>query len=75
MAVASVIVEVENGVGEAVLNSLARIDNASVYGVKDNQIVMVIEADDMHVVEETIKEIYAIEKVIGVYPVYAGDYE
>ncbi len=75
MAVASVIVEFENGAGEAVLNSLAGINNVSVYGIKDNQIVTVIDGDDMWIVEETIKRIYAIEKVIGVYPVYAGDYE
>lgn len=75
MAVASVIVEVEADAGEAVLNSLARIDNVCVYGIKENQIVTVIEGDNIHTVGETIKGIYAIEKVIGVYPVYAGGYE
>ncbi|MDI6728213.1 MAG: chaperone NapD [Thermodesulfovibrionales bacterium] len=75
MAVASVIVEFENGTGEAVLNSLARINNVSVYGVKDNQIVTVIESDDIKSVEDTIKALYAVDKVIGVYPVFAGDYE
>ncbi len=73
--VASVIVEIENGTGEAVLNSLARMDNISVYGVKDNQIVTVIEGSDMKIVKDNIKNIYALEGVIGVYPVFAGDYE
>ncbi len=75
MAVASVIVEFENGSGEAVLDSLARINNVSVYGIKDNQIVTVIEGEDMQVIDNTIKGLYTIDKIIGVYPVYAGDYE
>ncbi|BCB95911.1 hypothetical protein JZK55_08330 [Dissulfurispira thermophila] len=75
MAVASVIVEVEEGGGEAVLNSLASIDNISVYGIKDNKIVTVIEGESMQVIDNTIKELYSIERILGVYPVYAGDYE
>jgi nitrate reductase NapAB chaperone NapD len=75
MAVASGIVEFENGSGEAVLSSLAKMDNVSVYGVRDNQIVTVIEGDHMQIVDDTIKGIYAITGIIGVYPVYAGDYE
>lgn len=75
MAVASVIVEFENGNSEAVLNSLAKINNVSVYGIKDNQVVAVLEGEDMHVIDSTIKRLYSIDKIIGVYPVYAGDYE
>lgn len=75
MAVASVIVEAEEGSSEAVLNSLAGINNVSVYGVKDNQIVSVIEGDDIKSVEDTIKVLYTIDKIIGVYPVFAGEYE
>lgn len=75
MAVASLIVEFEDGSGETVLNSLARISNISVYGIKDNQIVAVIEGEDMQVIDNTIRQLYGIANVIGVYPVYAGDYE
>ena len=75
MAVASVIVEIEGDFSEAVLSSLAKIHNASVYGIKENQIVTVIEGDTPHTIEETIKQLYSLEGVIGVYPVFAGDYE
>ncbi len=75
MPVASVIVEVEEGAGGAVLNSLAEINNVSVYGIKNNQIVTVIEGNDIKTVEDTIKVLYGVDKVIGVYPVFAGDYE
>jgi nitrate reductase NapAB chaperone NapD len=34
--------------------------------------VTVIEGCDMSGIQDTIKKIYGIENVIGVYPVYAG---
>lgn len=72
MPFSSAVVEFRSDNGEAVLNSLALIDNVSVYGIKDNQIVTVIEDRDMRGIQETIKKIYGIENVVGVYPVYAG---
>ncbi|MEW6116072.1 MAG: chaperone NapD [Nitrospirota bacterium] len=75
MAVASVVIEIQEGMSEAVLHRLADLDRVSVYGVKDNQIVAVIDGDDLSIVEDTIKELYVLEDVVGVYPVFAGDYE
>jgi len=75
MAVVSVIVDFENGSGEAVLNSLAAIADISVYGVKDNQIVAVIEGKDMEAVTNTINVLYATKNVLGAYPVFACGYE
>jgi nitrate reductase NapAB chaperone NapD len=72
VTISSAVVEIRNGAGEAVLGSLARIENVSVYGIKDNQIVMVIENMDMSGIQDTIEKIYGIENVVGVYPVYAG---
>ncbi len=74
MAVVSVVVEVEDGTAETVLNSLAFISQISVYGVKDNQIVAVVEDDDdLLSVNRRIECIFGIDKVTGVYPVYAED--
>lgn len=73
MPVASVIVEVEEGTGEAVLNSLSKIDNVSVYGIKDNQIVTVIEGNELEELEDTIRILYSLNNVIGVFPVFSGD--
>lgn len=75
MPVASVIVETENGAGETVLTSLARMTNVNVYGVKENQIVTVVEGDSAEAVNESVSMLAAIDKVIGVYPVFAGMYE
>jgi nitrate reductase NapAB chaperone NapD len=75
MPIASAIVEVREGSGEAVSRSLALIDNVSIFGVKGNKIVAVIEDTGMPGMEETIRRIYTIEHVVGVYPVYAGGYD
>ena len=72
MVISSAVVEVINGSSETVVNSLAGIDNVSVFGLKDNQIVAVIEDGDIWGIQDTIKKIYGIESVVGVYPVYAG---
>ncbi len=75
MPIASMIVEIEDGAGESVLSSLARMPRISVYGLKENQIVTVVEGDTAQVLDESVKLVSAIEKVIGVYPVFAGEYE
>lgn len=75
MPVVSVIVDIENNSGEAVLHSLAVIGNVSVFGVKDNQIVAVIEGKDMTAIQNTIKILYSIKNVLGAYPVFACGYE
>lgn len=75
MPVVSVIVEIENGSGEAVLHSLAVIGNISVYGIKDNQIVAVIEGRDMKAIQNTIKILYSTKNILGAYPVFACGYE
>jgi nitrate reductase NapAB chaperone NapD len=69
------IVEIREGCSEAVMSSLAAISNLSVYGIKDNQVITVVEGDSTATVEETMKVLLGIENVTGVYPVYAGDFE
>lgn len=75
MPIVSIIVDIENNSGEAVLHSLAVIGNVSVFGVKDNQIVAVIEGKDMTAIQNTIKILYSIKNVLGAYPVFACGYE
>jgi nitrate reductase NapAB chaperone NapD len=75
MPVVSVIVDIENNSSEAVLHSLAVIGNVSVFGVKDNQIVVVIEGKDMKAIQNTIKILYSTKNIIGAYPVFACGYE
>lgn len=75
MPVTSVVIEVSDGESENVLGSLARVSHVSVYGVKENQIVTVIEGESGEDVETTVKTIQTLDGVVGVYPVYSGEYE
>ncbi len=75
MPVSGVVVEIEEGTSEAVFHSLAQIDSISVFGVKDTQIVVVIEADAIGIIEERVKEMSAITHVTGVYPVFSAEDE
>ncbi len=72
MPVSSAIVEIEESAGEAVLNSLSSMDAVTVYGLKENKIVVVIDADSMGVIEESTKKIMSMEGVTGVFPVYSS---
>jgi len=72
MPIASAVVEIQEGLGEAVLGSLALMPEVSVYGVKENQIVVVMDGDSMGVIEQSIRKMQILEGVTGVYPVYSS---
>jgi nitrate reductase NapAB chaperone NapD len=73
-ATASLVVEIEDGTCEAVLGSLAVIKNVSVYGIKDNRIIVVIEGEDINAVEETVRRIYPGGRITGVHYAFTGIY-
>ncbi len=73
MPIASAVVEIQNGTSEAVLAGLARIPRVSVYGMKENQIVTVIEGATINEVDAMVKEISTLDGVIGIYPVFVGE--
>lgn len=75
MPVTSVVVEVAPHTGEDLLGRLAHVPRVNVFGMKDQQIVTVIEGDTARDVEDVVKQIQELDGVIGVYPVYSGDYE
>jgi len=75
MAIASVVVATEAGAVEAVLAELSRLPDTEVHGSKENQIVTVIEAASVAALTEGMQRLAAVERVIGVYPVYAGQEE
>lgn len=74
MAISSVIVAIEDGAIERVLPRLGAVSGVSVFGVKDNQIVTVIEAQTLGAVNGIIKELSELERVVGIYPVYTRDH-
>jgi len=75
MPVTSVVIEVQDGVSEDILGRLALLSNVNVYGMKENQIVTVIEGESAVEVDDTVRTIQSLVGVVGVYPVYSGEYE
>jgi len=72
MPVSSAIVEIEEGMDEAVLSSLSSMHAVTVYGMKENKIVIVIDADSLGVIEESTMKIMSMEGRTGVFPVYSS---
>jgi nitrate reductase NapAB chaperone NapD len=73
MSIASVVVEIEDGADQGVMEHLTKIPRISVYGMTKNQIVTVIEGESPAAVQDTLKELQGLDNVLGVYPVYVGD--
>jgi len=72
--IASMIVEIEADAESQVLPQLARISGVSTYGLKDRQIVTVVEGESVTAVNNIVQEISLLERIVGVYPVFAGDH-
>lgn len=72
--IASMIVEIEAEAEAQVLPELARIAGVSTYGLKDRQIVTVVEGESMAAVNDIVRQISLLERIVGVYPVFAGEH-
>ena len=72
MPVSSAIVEIEEGAEEIVLKGISVMPTVSVYGIKENKIVIVIDGDSMGVIDESTKKLLSMEGVTGVFPVYSS---
>ncbi len=73
MEVTGIIVQLEESARDGLLKTLADMPHISIYSVKDNQIVLVIDTDDIYVLTQKTKEIQEMNGVIGVYPVFSLD--
>ncbi len=69
MSIAGMIVEVLNGADASVLAGLAQMSQVSVYGIKDNQIVAVVEGENAASVNDAVRQVSLFDGVLGVYPV------
>lgn len=73
VAIAGVIVAIEDGSIEQVLPRLGALSGVSVFGVKDDQIVTVVEAQTPAAVDGIVRTVAELERVVGIYPVFPGD--
>lgn len=72
MNITSAVVDIQPGMSGAVLRSLALIEKASVYGFKDDKIVVVLESTTSDELEKLTAVLQAVEFVTGVNPVFSA---
>lgn len=72
MNVTSVVVEIQPGMSGAVLHSLALMDKVSVFGVKDDKMVVVLESSSPEELEKTTAGLQDLEFVTSVNPVFTA---
>ncbi len=73
MPIASMVVELLDGASETVLGRLAAMPSLSIYGIRDNRIVAVIEEITPARIDHVARRIALMDEVRGVYPVYLAD--
>lgn len=72
--IASMIVEIEADAEDQVLPELHKITGVSTYGIKDRQIVTVVEGETIVAVNTIAREISLLARIVGVYPVFASEH-
>ncbi|MBZ0157868.1 MAG: chaperone NapD [Alphaproteobacteria bacterium] len=67
------IVRVEENAREFLSASLSRKPHMSVHGAKGDQILLLLDTDDIHVIAQSTREINEMKGVVGVYPIFSPD--
>ncbi|MFN3395624.1 MAG: chaperone NapD [Thermodesulfovibrionales bacterium] len=70
----TVIVRIKEGSLEDVVKSLNEMSGFG-YSIKDNNIVLFFDTDNIHSIIRILKKIQDMENVIGVYPIFSGNPE
>lgn len=73
MKIASLIIEFDENRGEEIKQALHPFKNLTIYGEKDNKIVVVIECDEINDLTQTIDQISSIAFIKCVNPVYISE--
>lgn len=67
------IVKIKEGLTDTAVKSFEDMPHISLYGANDNQIVLLVDTDDVHVLAHKIREIRAMNGVLEVYPIFPRD--
>lgn len=70
----TVIVRIKEGSLKDVVKSLNDMSGFG-YSIKDNNIVLFFDTDNIHAIIRILKKIQDMENVIGVYPIFSGNPE
>lgn len=70
----TVIVRVKQGSLDDVVKALSDMSGFG-YSIKDNNIVLYFDTDNIHAIIRILKTIQDMDNVIGVYPIFSGNQE
>jgi nitrate reductase NapAB chaperone NapD len=73
LKIASLIIEYFDNKGEEVKNALLPYRNITIYGEKENKLVVVIESDEIGELTKTIENLSNISEIKNVIPVYISE--
>ncbi len=73
MTIASTVVELLDGTSETALGRLAVIPQISIYGIRENRVIAVIEGASPQSIDDVVKKIIRLDEVATVYPVYLSE--
>lgn len=68
-----IIVDVREGYSDSLLRAFSCMPDLRLYGLKNSQLVLMLNTDDTHVLTQKIQEIQNLEGVISVYPVFSRE--
>jgi len=69
-----IIVKVEKGLGETLSQELRQKAHIRIQAVKDDRIALILDTDDLHILASSAKECEEMNGVLGVYPVFSGEF-
>lgn len=68
----TVIVRIKEGAINDVVEALSNMSGFG-YSIKDNNIVLFFDTDNIHAIISILKKIQDMGNVIGVYPIFSGN--
>jgi nitrate reductase NapAB chaperone NapD len=71
----SIVVKVKEGCCDSLTRIFEGMSHVRVFSIKGNEIVLILDTEDMHVVSHMTKDIQEMDGVIGVYPLFSGNLE
>lgn len=67
------IINIKEELRDNALKALKDMSHVSIYGARNNQIVLLTDTDEVGILAKKIKEIQAINGVVDVYPIFSRD--
>ncbi|MFO0751834.1 MAG: chaperone NapD [Thermodesulfovibrionales bacterium] len=67
------VVRIEKHARDLLSDSFSRKPHVHVHAVRDDQIILLLDTDDIHVIAQNTKDINEMQGVVGVYPIFSPD--